>query len=237
MSWCLSYLVILGSIGLQRCWAQTSDPVVVGQTFLASTVDPGCDCSAPWALTSHGIAEKLFTVDSDGHVVGQVAQSVTKVSEYIWEVTLKSDYQFADGAPVTAAVVAAGLTELNTKNSAAQASLGIMTVTSPSDLTVRIESTRATQVMDAVLAEWVFVVYYKDTSNNYVYTGPYTVRSGGFTTSQIDLIPNPYYGGAASRPMIAIKKFADGHALAEAATRGEVDLGFHLPVDTLGEVR
>ena len=141
------YVGVLLIATLQVCWAQQrSGPVLVGQTFLASTRDPGCDCSAPWALTSHGISEKLFTVDADGNIVGQVAQSVAKVSDLVWEVTLKSGYKFSDGTSVTAELVAAGLTELNTANSAARASLGTMTVTAPSDLIVRIESTVATHI-------------------------------------------------------------------------------------------
>ena len=178
----LRHLALVLSIGMQAtlCWAERTGPVVVGQTFMAGGLEPACDCSDPWALTSHGISEKLFTVDKDGNVVGQVAQSAVKVSEFVWDVTLKSGYKFSDGTPVTAALVATCLTELNTVSSAAQSSLETMTVTAPGALTVRIQSTRATHVMDAVLAEWVFVVYVKDGSNVY-YTGPYMVVSGGFT--------------------------------------------------------
>ena len=65
------------------------DPMVVGKTFLASSTDPRPGSTA-WALTSHGIAEKLFTVDEHGEIVGQVADSLSKVSDFVWEVTLKS---------------------------------------------------------------------------------------------------------------------------------------------------
>ena len=237
MAFGLQHLALLLSLaGLCSCTA-TSGPVVVGQTFLAGTVDPGCDCSAPWALTSHGIAEKLFTVDKNGNIVGQVAQSVSKVSVLVWEVTLKSGHKFSDGTTVTAARVAAALTELNTKNSAARASLGTMNVTASGDLKVRIESSRATHAMNAVLAEWAFVVYYKDTAGNFVFTGPYAIKAGGFAASQIDLIPNTYYAGAAARPLITLKKFSDGNALAAGVKKDEVDIGFHLPIGTLSDVR
>ena len=39
------------------------------------------------------------------------------------------------------------------------------------DRTIRIESERPTHVMDAVLAEWLFVIYYKDDDGNFIYTG------------------------------------------------------------------
>merc|ERR1719456_1266235 len=118
---------------------------------MAGSIDPLAG-STSWALTSHGISEQLFTVDKHGEVVPVIAESCTKVSEFVWDVTLKSGYKFSDGTDVTAQKVADCLTELNTVNSNAQATLGDMTVTAPSDLTVRIESARSTHVMDAVLA-------------------------------------------------------------------------------------
>jgi len=65
--------------------AADDDQVVVGQTFMAGAIDPTSG-STGWALTSHGISEKLFTVDKDGEIVGQVAESVERVSDNVWEV-------------------------------------------------------------------------------------------------------------------------------------------------------
>ena len=257
----LRHLVALLSVGLRACWAQRSAPVVVGQTFLAGGLDPTCDCSDPWALTSHGVSEKLFTVDANGDIVGQVAQSVTKVpcstihceqlgSEFAWDVTIKSDHKFSDGTTVTAAHVAAALTELNTQNAAAQSSLGTMTMAARhwdargcrsnchralDAQTVRIQSTSPTHAMESVLAEWPFVVYYKDAAEAVYYTGPYAVAS--HSDSQIDLVPNEHYSGATERPLVTLTKFAGGQALAEAAQRNQLDIGFHLPTDMVAEVQ
>ena len=63
--------------------AADDDQVVVGQTFMAGAIDPTSG-STGWALTSHGISEKLFTVDKDGNIVGQVADSVERVSDNVW---------------------------------------------------------------------------------------------------------------------------------------------------------
>jgi ABC-type transport system substrate-binding protein len=154
----LKHLVVgVLALGLASAALGPTDPVVVGQTFLAASTDPTVD-SAGWALTSHGVAEKLFTVDKTDDIISQVGESVRKVSDLVWDVTLKADYMFSDGTPVTSQHVADALQELNTKNPSATASLGNMTVTVVDDLTVRITSERETHVMDAVLAEWVFVV-------------------------------------------------------------------------------
>jgi peptide/nickel transport system substrate-binding protein len=210
-------------------------------------------------LTSHGVAEILFTVDMDDEIVGQVAESVSKVSDLVWDVTLKSGYKFSDGTVVNAQHVADCLTELNVLNPSAQSSLGNMTVTAVDDLTVRIESDRQTHVMDAVLAEWVFVVYLKDANGNFVFTGPFVIET--FCEDQIDLVPNPYYPDTADsttqlpatttsssgeqqstvsprpRGRVTIKKSADGDALADTLANHEIDIAFHLPVERLAELR
>ena len=120
------------------------DQIVVGQTFMAGAVAPTSG-STGWALTSHGISEKLFTVDKDGNIVGQVADSVERVSDNVWEVTLKDGYKFSDGTDVTAQAVADALTELNTvdPNGAGMASVGTMTVTAPKPAAVDISPSAA----------------------------------------------------------------------------------------------
>ena len=224
-----------------------SDPVVVGQTFTARSLDP-TDGSAGWALTSHGVAEKLFTVDEHGEIVPQVAESVTKLNELTWTVTLKEGYKFSDGTIVDPKHVADCLNDLNAKNSNAKSSLGtiIATPSAQGDNTVRIESERPTHVMDAVLAEWVFVIYNLDETSTdgsdkdaVVFTGPYVIETYDPDSGAIDLVPNPYYhdGKSLERPLLKIQKFSNGHELAESVQNHEVDIGFHLPIDTLPELR
>lgn len=213
-----------------------ADRVVVGQTFLASSTDPTSG-SAGWALTSHGVAEKLFTVDKHDEIISQVADSVTKISMLDWQVRLKQGYFFSDGTEVTAEHVADCLTELNTLNPSAQSSLGNMTVTAADGILVNITSDLATHVMDSVLAEWAFPIYKKDDNGNFIFTGPFAIEN--FTEDeQMDLIPNTYYDAdALDRPKVTIKKFPDGFVLADAVKNREVDIAMHLPVETLAELR
>lgn len=213
---------------------QLHDPLVVGKTFMAGSTDPTAGSTA-WALTSHGISEKLFTVDETGNIVPQVGQSVSKVDTFTWDVTLTPGYKFSDGTDVTAQHVADALTELNQQNSGAQASLGTMTVTAPDTSTVRIVSERATPVMDAVLAEWPFVVYLNKGGQRY-FTGPYKVETF-VSGDHIDLVPNGHYARALERPLLKIQRFSTGSAVAEALAQGQVDMAFHLPVDELPALR
>ena len=211
-----------------------NDPVVVGQTFLAGSLDPTVD-STSWSLISHGIAEKLFTVDENGEILGQLAESATRVSELVWDIKLASGRFFSDGTEVDASHVATSLTLQNTENEAAQATLGAMTVTVVDDSTVRIQSQRPTHIMDSVLANWVFAIYFKVTEEQFVFTGPFVPENFGET--QIDLVPNTFFPQAEERPNVQLKKFATGDELADAVKRMEVDIGFHLPIHTLDEVR
>ena len=226
-------LLALASLGAA---AASDDTMVVGQTFMtAYPIDPTVG-SAGWSLTSHGISENLFRVNEHGEIVAQVAESVSKVSELIWDVTLKSGYKFSDGTDVTAQAVADCLSELNSVNTNAQATIGTMTVTAPSATVVRIESTISTHIMDSVLAEWVFTIYKKDGSD-YVFTGPYKIESF-VENDHIDLVPNTHYSDHDRRSPITIKKYASGD-LAAAARNYDIDIGFHLPADatTLADMR
>ena len=189
----LARVALLLALGLGQAAPLTAtDPVVVGMTWTTGSLDPR-EGSTPWSLTTHGLAEKLFTVDKNGEIVGQVASSTTQVSDYVWDVTLKTDYKFSDGTVVTGQIVADCLNELNTENSAATSSLGTITATAPDATTVRILSSTGTHVMDAVLAEWVFTVYLADATavGGFLFTGPYAVAN--FAAGDIVLAPNEYY--------------------------------------------
>ena len=231
----LKSVLSLTALALGAFGMDDHEHIVVGKTFMAGGLDSRSG-STGWALTSHGIAENLFTVDKHGEIVPQVAASTTKVSALVWDVALKPDYHFSDGAEVDAAHVAACLNELNEVNDAATSSLGAFTATAEDALTVRITSERETHIMDSVLAEWVFAIYHVGADGALVYTGPYAPAEF-VAGSHIELVPNAYYDAhAGDRPDITLRNY-DGDALAAALNAGEVDVAFHLPVDTLGSVR
>jgi len=214
------------------------EEIVVGQTFLTAVPIVPHAGSAGWSLTSHGISEGLFTVNKNGEIVPVVAESVSKVSDLVWDVTLKSGYKFSDGSAVTAADVVACLNELNTENTKAQSSLGTMTVTESAGK-VRITSTTSTHIMESVLAEFVFVIY-KKVGDNYVFTGPYAVAEA-VADSHINLVPNEHYpaekGAAAERPRKMQIKVLSAAALKTELVAGNIDVAFHLDIADLQDVR
>jgi peptide/nickel transport system substrate-binding protein len=68
------------------------------------------------------------------------------------------------------------------------------------------------------------------------FTGPYAVETF-VIGDKIELIPNTHYPRAVERPLLTIKKFSSGQAVATALKAGLLDMGFHLPVDSLPELR
>ena len=214
-------------------------PLVIGQTFMAGSTDPTSGSTA-WALTSHGIAEKLFTVNKQGDVVPQVAEWITRLGASSWEVKLRPDYKFSDGTEVTAQEVADAMNQINTANAgSAQASAGALTwQASGTDNKVTVESERDTPVMDAVLAEWCFVVFKNETvaTGQTIFTGPFEVQEFR-VGDQIVLHPNSHYPGAAERDPVILKKFSSGEAVAEALENSTLDMGFHLPATHLEQLR
>ena len=196
--------------------------------------------SAGWALVSHGIGQKLFTLNHEDHVVPSLAEKVEKSGDD-WVLTLKSGRKFSDGSSVTATAVMTALKRTNNVLNAAQTELGTMTFVVQTELTLKISSTIATPAMDVVLANWPFVIYKAGPSGNIetsrVFSGPYAVATTSLDASGaialvddvMNLVPNSYYPNADQRVSSKIKKFSSGSDVAAALKSGDIDMGFNLP--------
>ncbi len=204
--------------------------ITVGQTFLASGLDPA-EGSTGWALVSHGIAEQLFQVSRDGTLVPNLAASASRVADRSWTVELAPDRFFSDGTPVTAEAVAEALNRTGEANPSARASAGRLTFTAVDDDTLNVTTEQPTAILPSILAEWAFPVY-RMVDDTPVFTGPFAVESFE-TGSTIEMVPNAYYEGAEGRPDVTLRRIADGQSMALAFASGELDMGFNLPVETL----
>lgn len=230
--------------GVQPCSAGKTGDVVVGLTFLPGSLDPNDGSSTPWAMTSIGVSEKMYTVDKDGNVVAQLADPSSPPSKVggsstLWDVTLASGKKFSDGSAVTTAIVASSLQSLNANAQGGTASLGTATFTAQSANVIRISSAKPTEVMASVLAEWCFTPYKgtgTGTSTSLLFTGPYKIDNYTAGT-QIDLLPNLHYDATAStRPVIHVKKMS-ATEIATAAKADTIDIGFHIPITEVVPVR
>ena len=214
--------------------AVAAETVTVGKTFIAAGLDPARG-NAGWALTSHGVAETLFTVGRDGRVVPALAASAERIDERRWRVALAPDRRFSDGSAVDGPAVAAALQRIASENAVARASAGALTFEALDAGTITVTSERPAPHMPSILAEWVFAVG-KPTPSGVVFTGAW--RVAGFEPDrELRLEPNPHRAGAAERPSIRLRRFTDAQSLALAVQSGEVDLGFNVPSEALGRLR
>lgn len=210
--------------------AAVADQITVGQTFIASGLDPA-QGSNGWALVSHGIAEQLFQVSREGEVVPNLAAAATINDDGTWTVDLAPDRFFSDGSPVTAQAVAAALNRTSESNPSARATAGRLTFTATDVDTLVVATEQVTTILPSILAEWAFPVYRVE-GETVLFTGPFAVTAiePGVT---IDMVANPHYVNADRRPDITLRRIPDGQSLALAFASGAVDMAFNLPVETL----
>ncbi len=205
--------------------------ITVGQTFLASGLDPAKG-SVGWALVSHGIAEQLFQVSRDGKLVPNLAASATHNADGSWTIELAADRFFSDGTPVTAEAVAEALNRTGEANPSARASAGRLTFTAVDADTLSVTTEQPTTILPSILAEWAFPVYRME-GDTPVFTGPFAVERFETGGNTIEMVPNAYYEGAEGRPDVTLRQIADGQSMALAFASGELDMAFTLPVETL----
>ena len=201
-------------------------PVMIGQAWITSGDDPAGEASRDntgWALVSHGIGEKLYTMNDAGDIVPQLASAMpVKNSDGSWTVTLTTGRMFSDGTTVNAAAVAECLSRTNAKNSNAQSDARTITFEAQGPATLKITTSIVTPVLALVLSNWWSVVYKNGpdydasvcTSPSPVgvrdpvprcrlFTGPYEIKhlkttttdASGPTGNVLKMVPNPHHPG------------------------------------------
>jgi len=227
-------VVLLASVAGLATVANAADPLRVGVSFIASGLDPAKGSNG-WALASHGIGENLFSVDKDGVLVPELAESAERVDALTWRVKLKPGRQFSDGTPVSAEAVGAGLAHTMANNKAALATGGTLTFEAEDPLTIKVGTERPVPLIQALFAEWPLIVYGLKPDGSAVFSGPYAVKSFK-PDAEIDLVANPHFDGAATRSPVTYRKFADAQALTLALEAGELDLAFGLPAESIARL-
>lgn len=204
-------------------------PVVVGQTFIAESLDPA-QGSAGWALQSHGLAETLFTVDREGRIVPNLARSVVRDGE-AWRIELRDDVRFGDGSPFDAAALRDAFVRSTRENPRARAQTGHVEIDILGAHAVRLRTELPLAAADSVLAEFPLVVYRVE-GERFHFTGPY--RAVEYRRGELlRLEPNPHYRVPALRPPVIVRRVVDTQTLALGLESGEIDIAFNLAVETL----
>lgn len=215
--------------------ALAAEPLRVGATYITSGLDPAKGSNG-WALASHGVGENLFTVDKDGRLVPALAEKAERSSDLTWTVTLKPGRLFSDGAPVTAAALAAGFDHTFATNKAALATGGKLTFEAAGDLTLKITTEKPVSFLQALFAEWPLVAYKPANDGSAVFTGPYRIADFKADTA-LALEPNAHFAGSGTRSPVEFRRFGDSQSMTLALESGELDLAFGLPSEVVGRLK
>jgi peptide/nickel transport system substrate-binding protein len=215
--------------------AHAAEPLRVGASFITSGLDPAKGSNG-WALASHGIGENLFSVDKNGVLVPDLAESAERLDALTWRVTLKPDRKFSDGTPVSAEAVGAALAHTMANNKAALATGGTLAFEAEAPLTLKVTTERPVPLIQALFAEWPLIVYGLKADGSAVFSGPYAVQSFR-PDAEIELVANPHFDGAEKRSPVTYRKFADAQALTLALEAGELDLAFGLPAESIARLK
>lgn len=232
--------VLAGASALTGCsssssgsGASSSDgPYVIGQTSIASSLDP---FKSSWALTADGVAETVFMQDAQGNETSRFVENVAQTGDLDWTMDVKSGVEFSDGTAVDANALAASLNAIQDQNSLSNASAGRIAFAAAGErLTARTE--RPTRVLSSVLGEWTNVVFKSDESGNYIYTGPYTVNSFDPKAS-LSLSPNEHYPDAGRRRDVTVKVFSDVDSMKLAIESRSIDMAFTITPSVADQLR
>jgi peptide/nickel transport system substrate-binding protein len=216
-------------------------PITVVQPFLAGTLDPAVSTEG-WALQSHGIAETLFTIASDGTVTRQIAESAEPAGDGSWTIRLRPNWKFSDGTPVDAAAVCDSLLDGTERNPLALSQTGRMEIDVADPLTLKISTAKPVPALRSVLAEYFHVIHKRQPApaeaggERIVFTGPYRVTQFR-KDDRVELEPNPHSPLPGRRAPVIVRKLVDAQARALALESGEADLAFQLPPESLDRLR
>lgn len=203
---------------------KVNEPIVIGQTNIASSLHP-TDSGIPWSLTSHGVSEKLFTLNEKGELVSRIIDSLEQMDENTWKATMKTDVLFSDGSSINADSVVESMSRILEENAFSNSTAGKMVLTKDSEYSFTMKTERPIKLMKSVLAEWTYIIFKEIADSQFVFSGPYMVKSfnAGF---ELHLTPNPYYPNADKRSDVVLRVFKDTSTMKLAYEAGDIDMAF-----------
>lgn len=229
-------LTLTSTVAL-RAFAQSpaagAGTLTFGTLGLLAGLDPHVALSSVWRKTTTMIYDRLIGYDTEGRMVGQLAESWSFRDPTTFELRLKSGVSFHKGQTFTAADVVYSIARIQEPGVGATlaASFEGVTVTAENDLTVVFVMPQPSVSFPALLASEEVAIVSKDwmqTSPNVAVeangTGPFMLE--GFDPKvQTTLSRNPaFHGGPAQLEKVVLRAMADDSARINALKTGSVDL-------------
>ncbi|MCA9860355.1 MAG: hypothetical protein KC438_11565, partial [Thermomicrobiales bacterium] len=212
--------------------AQENDarPVlVVAQNFIPPSLDPS---ASSYELISGGQAETLTRVTDDFGIEPWLAESITQVDPTTWQIALRQNATFWDGAPVDAEAVVASLHWSWASIAGSEGFIDPETaITAVDAWMVELVTPAPDAALPNNLASLYFPIVKPGEDGSYLLTGPYIPDElnpdESFTATAFD----GHWGGAPAFAALEARLVPDANTAILALQSGEVDLVSSVPVD------
>lgn len=181
-------------------------------------------------------AETLLRIDENGELQPWLATSWSKVSDTVYEYTLREGVKFWDGTEMTSADVKYAWDRLRVPGTRRAGDVAtIQAIETPDKYTVRVELKQPDASWQWVPSQWFTVVYSKDFAEQagdkfgqpdtlIVATGPWKIDSLNVSRGMELSAFDDYWGGEPPIERITVKPFADETSMALALRADEIDI-------------
>ncbi|HZW99436.1 MAG TPA: ABC transporter substrate-binding protein [Trueperaceae bacterium] len=196
-----------------------------------------------FAVTTH-IYETLFTVTTDGEIVGLLAEGWEFLEPSRLRVTLHDGVSFSNGEPLDAAAVKASLERLLAPETAAPGRFVVSAIDAVEvvdDLTLEIVTGEAFAPLLAHLAHPVTAIVPAALGDSLarqpVGSGPYVLESWTQSDSLVLSANQDYWGGAPAIPEVVYRVIPEVSTQVVELRSGGLDVLYNIPSDNFRQLR
>jgi peptide/nickel transport system substrate-binding protein len=215
-----------------------AEPALVVSSFFPADLNPAARGDF---MTEYGAAQTLMQLRADGQFHPWLAQSVERVADTQWVVTLRPGINFQNGTPADAQAVADSMTHTLANSSGATGAVPEgFGVTATGELELTIDTGRPFPGLPGVLSRAsFFTIYDVDAvatvgedwaalAGQGIYTGPYEVES--HSSEHWTLVRNDdYWEGTPGMDGLDVRLVPDANARVLSVQNGEADIALYPP--------
>ena len=232
--------------GATSVWAQD---LTVGLGIPITSLDPHFANNSPNKAVARHFFEALVAFDEKLNVVPALATSWKRVSDTVWEIQLRPDVKFSDGAPLTAEDVVASFERApavpNSPASLALFTRSIKQVTAVDPLKVRIETKYVDPLLPTMLPEILIIQKSRKDATTADYnsgktmigTGPFVFESYTAGDRVVMKRNDNYWGRKPDWSRVQLRFITNDAARVAALLSGDVNLIENVPPDLVERVK
>jgi peptide/nickel transport system substrate-binding protein len=183
-----------------------------------------------------GLAETLFRLGRQFEVEPWLAAAANQLDENVWEITLRQDVEFHNGAAVDAQAIKASLERAMTLDKGVAALLDILSIEVVDPLTLKIETNGPSPIMPGLLTEpktsivdaAAAVTLGDAFDERPVLTGPYKVEKFQKNKELVGLRHEGYWGAGPAVDRVEFVYLPDNSSRVLALQGGDIDIASYI---------